>query len=77
VGTYEEKLYAGNPHYISKLPTHLHDPDISTGLPRNRFAAEAHTAPSTGLWLRISALKSSIRSTQYLQTEKKPLFCEV
>jgi len=34
-------------------------------------AAEAPTAPSPGLWLRISALKPDVRSTQYLYIEKK------
>lgn len=39
---------------------------------RDRFAAgEAPTAPSTGLWLRISALKPNVSSSQYLYIEKK------
>lgn len=38
----------------------------------DRFAAgEAPTAPSPGLWLRISALKPNVRSSQCLYIEKK------
>ena len=72
VETFEEKLstdiiHIVSPHYQLICVTLKFPLD-----PGDRFAAgEAPTAPSAGLWLRISALKPNVRSSQYLYIEKK------
>lgn len=72
LGTSEEKLSTDIIHIVSQnyqlICATLKFP-LDSG---DRFASgEAPTAPSAGLWLRISAPKPNVRSSQYLYIEKK------